>query len=208
MIITGAPAAEFVDYRITAKPEDYDGYPLFQQLILEAQPHKVSPELVAVAAVLAFRPYISTLSLDQPISPTCAQAIEKYLGFASSRVQPITLTAAAFFEPGHKELRVVCAEPDGPPSESVDASQLVLELTDRAVSFGHAASGSNFQVATNVHSLMRHVTSDRDRIGLALACGVILAPSMGCRGLCATGSRDENLISLVNSTGLTMRFLD
>lgn len=208
MIIDARNHDEFHLFAVTAEPEDYDGHPPIGQLLVECWPTRLTPEIWAVASVLAFRPYISTFSPSRAISPTCARAVAGYLGDDRMTIQPVTLEPSPFLEAGHKELVVVAPELGCPEPAGVSDSQLVMRLMDRTTSFGFFGEFSTVSVATNAHALARHVHSERDRRALALACGVLLAPSMGCGGVALVGPQDGDIRELVNATGLSLQFLD
>lgn len=207
MIISSTTHDEFQLFTVAAEPEDYDGYPPIAQLQVECWPTRVSAETVAVAGVLAFRPYISTLTMKKAISPTCARAVATYLGDDRATVQPVTLQPSAFAEPGHKELVVVSPDLGCPEPQVQTQDQLLVRLANRTSAFGFVGEFSTFQVASNAPSVGLFVNRDSDRRALALACAVTLAASMGCRGIAVVGPHDGATTDLVNSTGLSLRYI-
>lgn len=65
---------------LAAAPEDYDGYPKHATFVTDMVPRSVSPDRLAVAFILAFRPYISgAVRFPYSVHPETAEAIRNYL---------------------------------------------------------------------------------------------------------------------------------
>jgi hypothetical protein len=192
---------------ISAVPQEYDGHPTPDLLKLDYSPRFAAPTRLALAAVLAFRPYISgALQLPQPVSPEVADGIREILRPHEVFPEPIEYHPKAIpTGPGTFRLQdsPTAVKPGSP------AGPLDLVLVDTARVFGHHLEGNVATMPTNASLLAPGVSDPLDRLLPSLAVAVLLAEDFGVGAIelpaeAAGGKRYVPVVGALAASGLAL----
>lgn len=188
---------------VTAVPAEYDGHPTPTSLRLDHSPTAVNPGRLAVAAVLAFRPYVSgSLELPKPVSPEVAAALRSVLAPTEVFPGPVQFHPKALPQ-GTGELLVV---PDG---GRVPAGRpgSQLHLVSAAAHVGCRVDKDRTTVATNAGQLVPRTADELDRCLPFVAAAVLLAEDLdvGTLTLPVPGGRRRTAVGrLLEAVGLRL----
>lgn len=158
--------------RLTAEVEDFDGWPPVAELRVSADIHSVSPDRVAVAAALAFAPWISgTLTLDRPFSALTAQRISEFFDGIWVSARPVRRGALPI---PRGDVTVGLSYGHG----EMDSSTPRLAVSGPSAMRGHLAVGSTVTVASTA-PLLTTEHGGRPPVLSLLAVGVLCSESLG-----------------------------
>ncbi|MEE1620761.1 hypothetical protein ACQ7DA_07620 [Zafaria sp. J156] len=188
---------------IVAKPGELDATPIIPSLVLDYVPRNLSPDRLAVGAILAFAPYISgQIVLDRQISALTAQVIEDLFDPIWVNVAP--LHPANIPLPRGKQRRRLTW--GGQP----DVLQHSLRLVDRSESVGISVRDQAVTVSTNALDLNAVAPANSRLSGMAaIGMASILAEDLdasifdvdaGLMG--ADGETLRRVSRLMSATGL------
>lgn len=198
---------------IAAIPSDYDGSPAPSCLRLDYAPRFASPGRLAVAAVLAFRPYIAgALDFPAAISPELARNLMNLLAPVSVFPQPVDFhpkaiplgTGTFVVEDGQEELG---------RSASSRSSVTRLRLTSGSRTFGHQLERDLVSVPTNAALLTPTSGDPLDAVLPLVAGAVLLAEDFGIGTIelphaTEKGRRRFALAEALGAAGLRLSFGD
>lgn len=195
---------------MSACPSDYDGSPAPDCLRLDYSPRFASPGRLAVAAVLAFRPYIAGgLDLPRPVSPELARSFTDFLAPVAVFPQPVEYHPKAIPLGSGTFVVEVGGSPHHENRSGPSATRLSLLPGGR--SFGHRLEGDLVSVPTNAALLAPPSADPLDCVLPLLACAVLLAEDFGIGTVelpsaAAVGERRAALAQVLQAGGLRLSF--
>lgn len=163
---------------LKAAAEDYDGYPTQSVLVTDMVPRTVSADRLAVAFVLAFRPYLSGgIKFPYEVHPETASAICEFLAPASVFISGIDFKPDRIpHGPG-----IFALNPDGRYSvdrtwRGFDSSRVIeLQLSSVSESFSHNFSDDLLVVPTNAATFVADTPDTQPAIFPYMASAVLLS---------------------------------
>ena len=175
---------------LAAKPQDYDGVPPVEGLLLGTSPERVDPNLTAVAATLAFEAYVTDeITLDTAIMPLAADALVDFLRPARVRCLNIDHRARRMAE-GQGSLTVV-DQTSAPVLDTGDQPQLGsfrLHLVESFETPRGFAYKEDIFLPTNAAVVSPRDMSDTRRIFPKVASALTIAGEFGIREIRLLGT--------------------
>lgn len=201
---------------LTAEAEDYDGFPKHPTLLTDMVPRSVSADRLAVAFVLAFRPYISgRIRFPYDVHPETASAICDFLSPTAIFISGIDFIPIEI--PRSSGLFVV--NPEGAYTvdrswRGFDSDRVTeLRIASMADSFSHHFNDDLLIVPTNAASFGDEDQDSELRILPYIANAVLLSEDfdVGTIRLPISAPVSRPLLgasALLRSAGLVLQFTD
>lgn len=186
---------------------EYDATPPVDALLLDRAPRTLNPERQAIAAYLAFSPWVSgDFTLPQRLGPNTAAAIERDLEHVQVRPAPVEYYPKPL-EVGIREVSVVV---DQMGHRGSGAFINVLRASEWA---GSIRGLQSIAVASNAFALDAASSTDLESVRARLAVAVLFAGDLSADSLALPDRPDlpaserEALRSLLLAARLGLRFI-
>jgi hypothetical protein len=199
---------------LRAVAEDYDGFPKHPTLFTDMVPRSVSADRLAVAFVLAFRPFISGgVRFPYDIHPETASAIRDYLAPTTVFISGVDFTPTAI----PQSTGVFAVNPEGDyvvdrSWRGFDSNRVIeLRIASMGDGFSHHFSDDLLIVPTNASSLGTEVLDVEARALPYIASAVLLSEDfdIGIIRLPIGEPASQTLLgaaALLRSAGLVLQF--
>lgn len=199
-------------FGVTAEPEDYDGTPSIGTLWFDRQPRVLHHDRFLLGSYLAFG-HCSAGRIDtgRLHSPALVEAIRHDAAPVWLQVPQVELYAKAIPR-GSKMFHVDVEGLTVPGVPKADGAVLAFNRSDNSV--GASVSGSKISVPTNAHFFAAALGA-RERIRVALACGVLYAEELNIDAIELNVHVGEEVVrreegklrDLLSTVGLGVRFM-
>ena len=196
---------------LAAQPEDYDGFPPLGRILFDREPHRASPDRVALASYLFFGKHASA-NFETPSwhSPALAQAMARDADPVWLQTKPVELYAMPL-PMGRRSVVVSLEDVASVPSQVHSTTDFELTFSRSDLSSGSRLSFDSMELSTNAWLSALDRSAD-ERIRIVLGCGVLFAADvdgdeLNVSRLGVSDAAAQSMIALLGAVRLGLRLV-